>query len=593
MTHASDLQVEIQPTIRVRRRAPTEAPARATMGWAGMALLLALGLGVRAFGLLWGGVHPDENIGQSAKVLAGQIVPDYHFYPPLLNYLNGAAFAVMYALGRLLGTWPSTAAFRAQYFEDPSPFYAAARAVTALLGAWAGPLAAMIAARCGVRRSGCLFAGAVVAFLPAHVLLSHISKSDAALSVAFLAMALAYLRVMEIQSWRRTLAFAAACAVALSFKQTALFLVVPLGLMVLWQVGRASGWGPGLRWAVMSGGAALAIWTPLNIGILLDLSDFLQFQRVQASMSLREAAPLQTLALAAPLILGRPTGVGFLLGGLALLFPVVQRTREARGLWSAAMVGLGVTLWLAGDRLPSNLLLPWMVLLACIAAVGIAALMERRDPRARWAGIAAMACSLVFAGAGSVEVDREAVQTPVAQRVAEALVQTVGLEPGTRILAYRHELVGLPRDPASEEADQQRSVRLAERYGVTLPERAPERSSERSRASYYITGIPFAMGGLERRADDDGGPVVAFAWPIQQEEFNLDYWLQRGYSVFVVQDEAMFRSCPIEAYRRLHEQIAARCELVQDIPDVRRRFFEGPVRIYRYTKDPAPGAPMQ
>lgn len=49
-------------------------------------LLFLAALLIRLSGILWGGVNPDEAFGAAVKVLAGQIVPDTHYYPPLLYY---------------------------------------------------------------------------------------------------------------------------------------------------------------------------------------------------------------------------------------------------------------------------------------------------------------------------------------------------------------------------------------------------------------------------------------------------------------------------------------------------------------------------
>src|SRR5262245_24077417 len=80
-----------------------------------LSLLFLFALVPRMAGLLWGSISGDENLSDSAKVLAGQLVPGHHFYPPLLNYLNAAAYAALFAIGRLTGVWGSIAAFREQW----------------------------------------------------------------------------------------------------------------------------------------------------------------------------------------------------------------------------------------------------------------------------------------------------------------------------------------------------------------------------------------------------------------------------------------------------------------------------------------------
>ena len=78
-------------------------------------LLFLLALAIRCVGLLWGGTHSDENPGAAARVLTGQLIPNQHYYPPLLNYIVAFGYAVMYVLGLGVGVWHSTAEFRDQF----------------------------------------------------------------------------------------------------------------------------------------------------------------------------------------------------------------------------------------------------------------------------------------------------------------------------------------------------------------------------------------------------------------------------------------------------------------------------------------------
>ena len=102
--------------------------------------LFLLAFALRALGADYGYFHGDERINDAAKVLAGQIVPGQHFYPPLITYLNGLAFGGLFALGLPLGWWGSPGEFRAQYFSDPTVFYLTARYLTAVIGALIAPL---------------------------------------------------------------------------------------------------------------------------------------------------------------------------------------------------------------------------------------------------------------------------------------------------------------------------------------------------------------------------------------------------------------------------------------------------------------------
>ena len=105
-----------------------------------LGLVFALAMLVRVTGLYWGGVYYDEAFGRGAKVLSGQLVPDQLWYPPLLDYLNAVAYAALYGLGRLVGVWSDTAAFRDQYFNNRTPFILTARLVTAIFGCSGSPV---------------------------------------------------------------------------------------------------------------------------------------------------------------------------------------------------------------------------------------------------------------------------------------------------------------------------------------------------------------------------------------------------------------------------------------------------------------------
>ena len=67
--------------------------------------LFLFALAIRCCGLLWGGSTPDENMHYPARLLTGQLVFKHHFYPPLYHYLHAISFAIMFAIGRLLGVW--------------------------------------------------------------------------------------------------------------------------------------------------------------------------------------------------------------------------------------------------------------------------------------------------------------------------------------------------------------------------------------------------------------------------------------------------------------------------------------------------------
>ena len=198
-----------------------------------LALLFLFALALRLIGIDWGGAHDDENPAAAAKVLTGQLTNDQQYYPPLFTYLTAAAYAVLYAAGRVIGWWGSSAEFREVYFVDKTPFLIVGRAVTATLSATAAPLAALLALDHHVRKRDALIVGALVALLPGAIYWAHIAKSDSALGPAYLLILLTGFRLLDrIGSRGRALALGAALAIAVSFKQSAIFFIVPIAVIL-------------------------------------------------------------------------------------------------------------------------------------------------------------------------------------------------------------------------------------------------------------------------------------------------------------------------------------------------------------------------
>jgi hypothetical protein len=136
---------------------------------------------------------------------------------------------------------------------------------------------------------------------------------------------------------------------------------------------------------------------------------------------------------------------------------------------------------------------------------------------------------------------------------------------------------------------------LARKYGLTLPPVSRPYPPEEGR--YYIRALPTAISGLERFDEKDLKLVKPFSWPLQPEEWRLNYWLDKGFTVFVVRDEETWlsppdRPCPsrspsladcymrVDDYRRLFEEIHARCTLVASIPSSRLLFEEEDTKVY-------------
>jgi hypothetical protein len=541
---------------------------------------------IRVIGILWGGVHPDEKISVSVRALAGQLIPTDHYYPPLLYYLNAISFAVMFAIGRLTGVWFGLDDFRAQYFQNPAPFELSARLVTAALAATSAPLAALVAQRLRVSWKSCLFIGLLVALLPPQVLLSHISKSDAPLCSALLLVVWTFLAGRDAPCSRlEAIGFGASIALAFSFKQSALFFVVPLffGFIIL-TLGRGLGWLQVVRRALLVFFTIVVVWMPLNIGILLDLRNFLEYQDVQSQMSSRDSSLPDALRTWFFLLSSIQDGATLPAVLMWLLVPAVCRDRRTLWVWGASAGAMLMVAAITGPRQHSGLLLPYSVVVVVLGGVTAARLIEG-SRRWRFAGVIALSAMLLCTTIGTLDVLEQALRLPMARLVGNAIVEIPGSD-STKILASLPPSAAIERvlSVSSEvtKAEREREKRLAREYGVTLPPFAPDRVEGRSVTGegYFIYRMPWVIGGLEVYDEKDVRVVKPFSWPLQKEEYELGYWLGRGFSIFLLSNEENILNSPIPAYRQRYQQIRDRCQLFREILPQKPLFFDDTVRIY-------------
>jgi hypothetical protein len=565
-------------------------PVRIGLWW--LVGLFLVALAIRCIGLLWGAIGADENISDPAKVLTGQLIPANHYYPPLLNYLTAAGYIVLYAIGIPLRLWRSTAEFRTAYFDDPNPFLLVLRLVVSVTGSVAAPLSATIAARLGLSRKSCLLVGVASALLPLSVWRSHIGKQD--LGVAASALLAVWAMLRYGQELRRIDAvwFGAAVALAVSFKQSAVFVVAPLAIVLLLLARRTGQAWPRLaRDSVIAVTVAIIAWVPLNVGVWLDWSNFLDYQKLLAAMHVRESGFRETFEAVSVLLTDRFSGPTLPLFVGFLVSPFFWRRPDIFLIWASTLVSVMVSAAISG-KADVQLYVPESVL---IGTIGIMTWiwMAGRKNWSRWPGMVGLVSAIAVLVAGSLEVDRQALAVPIHNRIAEALLKVDGIA-RRRILATDVALTGLPVAGSAERDVRERDERLARKYGVTL---TPQyRSNPPDEGRYYIRSMPWAIRGLEAYEEKDVKVVKAFAWPIQPEEWNLTYWLTEGFTVFVVRDEEVWlsppdRPCPsrspsadcssrVEPYRRLHAEIHDRCTLAASIPADRPLFEEEDTKVY-------------
>jgi hypothetical protein len=550
--------------------------------------LFAAALLPRLIGVDWHGAHPDENPGAAARVLSGRLdVASY--YPPLLDYVTAVAFGVLYLVGRLGGWWRSIAEFRDAYFADPTVFLITGRVVVASLSATLPPLGFALLRSGGVRRRWAIAGGAVAILIPGSIFWAHIAKQDAALAPAFLFLALAAFRFVDApERAGRRLLLAIALSVAVSVKQSAVFFAVPLLLLLLLTslaTARRCSAVIG-AWAVTTL-MALLIWIPLNIGIVLDPAPFLAAQRVQSQMSLRYADPASAAASVAAAITSPDAGLPVIVialwfvGAVALVWRpprvAASLTRRFRVLFLATAAAMLIVGGVAGARQPTYLWLPYTSLMAVsLAAVAVAYAAERDPTWRRAAALAVLAVMTMALTARAVPLVRQFLLPAQAARLAEAVRALVPV--GGRVLSAADLSRHLPPSPAAATEVRARHERLARKYGVDLPPAsAPTPSPYRS--THTVIPLPVVIGGLEDIAPGDVRTVVAYAWPLQPDEWTLDHWRDWGIGHFVL-NTARGRD-PVRAYRDFHREVAARCGPLAVVPGRRPLLGETEAVLYR------------
>ena len=539
------------------------------------------------------------------------LVPSNLFYPPLLHYLNAVAIGVLFVGGRLLGAYTSAGDFQRAYFEQPGPFLFAMRSMTVLCSAAAAPLGAMVAARLGVRPRLAAVVGLLMAAMPLGVWLAHFAKNDPGLASATLLVAYAMLRKLDLpERWSSDLLFGAACAVAVSFKQSAVFILLPLtaGMIahLLWldrhRLSRVAG-SAGV--ALLAAGVA---WAVLNVGVLLDWREFKAYQNLLRLMwggdegggsglpavwkvtlllgatTAGATLPGLVLGLASPaLVRGGVREEGARVGGVR--DEGIQARWRVGWLWGAMLISTLCIVAISGERMVPRLYIAQSTLLLLLA--GVAAGSVAQSPR-RWTRIGggvAMTLLVVWATLGAAGVMRQAVAPPVGERVAKVLRNNAD-RGSSRILAANVERTGLPVTVSAVEDAHHRHRRIGRKYGLDLPPVAEGRlAAAESRRGYYIREFPWVIGGLENKDPATVKKVLPYAWPRQEEEWDLDYWLDQGFTLFVVEDEANRIDSNVPAYNRLHRQIRERGELLREFEDVRPLFEESPVKIYRVERE--------
>ncbi|MFP7674055.1 glycosyltransferase family 39 protein [Marivita sp. S0852] len=556
---------------------------------AGLCLLLfAVALFLRAYGADYGFFNGDERINDAARVLAGQIVPGQHFYPPFFNYLNASVFVGLFGYGILTDMWSNTQDFRAAYFTDPTPFYLAARYLTAVIGALAGPVFFLAARRVGL---GTVHAGLVGAFavvFPLGVFMAHIAKSDTGLAVACLAVAAAFLvRIDTDSKMRWNVIIGVLVALAFGFKQSALLVLAPLAVAMIVVLSRREGLSSAIKSCGVSLLVLLVLWPIMNIGILLDLDGFLTFQRIQTVMSVREedgfgAGFPVTIRLFGDMLLG----LNPVLFAMALVSPVWLLSKSCGllhrdallAIWAANAVSSAMISFLVGTRQPEHLFLPNLLIFVFLAALVLMDLLRQYVGLPKFVIAAASVIGFGLMAGGTGVVIKQAVATPSAVDLAAYLHET---HPDARIQTGL--TLPVPQTKEAQQHEFDRLDRVAARYGIEMPDVAPERLiTENAEDALFWVNVPFPMSGLE---GDDALTadfhVQPYAWPAQEEEWRLDTWLNDGFRIFIVNHLDYLKTKSRSSFvRQFHTELVARCAVDRVYEQRKPLFLEWDVTVF-------------
>ena len=559
------------------------------VGTVSVLVLFTVAFLLRAVGADYGYFHGDERINEAAKVLTGQLVPEQHFYPPLINYLNAIGLAGLFGLGQVLDWWSGPSGFRAQYFEDATPFYVTARLLTAATGALLAPLFYGIARHSGLARDRAFAVGLVGALFPLGVFMSNIAKGDVALATALIATIWATLvRFDTPRPGRWDVIVALMAVLTVSFKQSGVLILAPLALGYWLLIARSEG---GRACATSVGRilltAAIA-WPILNIGLVLDFASFLEFQKIQAVMSVTGDADrtvgLVTLLdrLATPVLGLNPVWlVAALLAPLALLLPGVRLDHKPMLIvvWIALVLATVGTALLVGSRQPEHLWIANFAGLALLAALALAGLSAAPQPVLRFGATAALAVGLVLSASNAAIPLRQANAPAIREEVDTRIARDYADE---RIITMLE--TNLPKRMEAQAMEHARWDRLAAKYDVVMPELSEERLvRENVPGAVFYIGMPTVMYGLEGVDEDAEDYVVqAHAWPPQREEWQLDYWLDQGFSVFVVKNLPYMRDeVPSDLMRGFFADMEARCVLDAEFSARKPLYLERDVSIFR------------
>ncbi len=271
------------PLINPGARRPWPASANpasdaSALEWVAIASLALVGLWLRTIGMSFGlpEVYNPDEVAIMSRALAfakGDLNPHNFLYPTFYFYVLFGWIGGYYVVGRVLGWFPSLAAFQNGFFLDPSGIYLAGRLLGALTGTATIVATWWLGRRLFGRAVG-LMAALFLAVAPLAVRDAHYVKHDVPVTLAIVLAVMAIVRVWPMEGADRLpgrdIALAgAACGVALSTHYYAALVGLPLAYAI-WQRERVEGPGYVGRGWLLGGTAMVAVFLLLSPFLIVE-----------------------------------------------------------------------------------------------------------------------------------------------------------------------------------------------------------------------------------------------------------------------------------------------------------------------------------
>ena len=367
--------------------------------------IAAAALAARVLGLRYGlpAVYNPDEVAIMSRALAfakGDLNPHNFLYPTFYFYVLFAWEGLTALVAVTTRAVESFGAFQREFFLDPTRVFVAGRLLTALLGTATAIGTGLLGSRIAGRFVG-LFAAALLAVAPLHVLNSHYVKHDVPVT---LVIVLAYLAYERLWSGRTASVIPAAVltGVAFSTHYYTIFLAVPLAWSVVRRARTPRDAAVKLASAGLIAAAAFLLLSPFFLfeleTALRDIRANRQIVVDRAAVDLGYAAStaryLKLLLLDS---VGMPTAI---LGGAGLFIGL--RTRLKQTLWLAAFP-VPFLLFIFTTYPASRYLVPVTPFIAILAGMAIDGLRGARGGGVLAA--AAVGMAVVTAGAESLRID--------------------------------------------------------------------------------------------------------------------------------------------------------------------------------------------